>query len=559
MGATIMDTIDLEKLQITRAGLLPIAREYTKRLMIRETVNELVDSQMNLAPGDAICAMVIDAFSGRTPLCRFTDEINEQDSEILFGFPVNHEMFSETNLGRAMDRVYEAGAQRLFTEVSMKALSTFDIDAKAYHFDTTSVSVYGDYELQDEEPSNVTYGHSKAKRPDLKQFMVSMCCVERNIPIIGQVENGNASDKTLNNKLLSSASAYMARHGLETGASLHIADSAFVTALNLEKARDLKIDFLSRMPANFKECKRVIDEAVKKEIWQEVGILANDEGTIKKPSAYYRAQEGIVDVEGHSYRAITYHSSAYDKRRQKTIENQLKKDRTALEKTIHDSLLPAYKCRGDAESARKQMIKLASKSMHTIETEITETPVFERGRPKKGETRVARAFRYELSTTLHENPEKTKDLRTRAGCFVLLTSLNDKGRWSPSELLRLYKEQDGIEKNFGFIKDPAIINAIFLKKTSRIEVLGLVLLLALLIWRLIERDLRQHIKKTSTPLPGWKPKGTTRPTTFMMSIKFKQINVLTIDGVRRLARPLKPEQLKFLEALKLTPNIYTIP
>jgi len=44
-----------------------------------------------------------------------------------------------------------------------------------------------------------------------------------------------------------------------------------------------------------------------------------------------------------------------------------------------------------------------------------------------------------------------------------------------------------------------------------------------------------------------------------MSIKFKQINVLTIDGVRRLARPLKPEQLKFLEALKLTPNIYTIP
>ncbi len=59
-------------------------------------------------------------------------------------------MFSETNLGRAMDRVYEAGAQRLFTEASKTASSTFYIDAMAYHFDTTSVSVYGDYELQDQ-------------------------------------------------------------------------------------------------------------------------------------------------------------------------------------------------------------------------------------------------------------------------------------------------------------------------------------------------------------------------------------------------------------------------
>jgi len=312
------------------------------------------------------------------------------------------------------------------------------------------------------------------------------------------------------------------------------------------------------MPANFKECKRVIDEAVEKDTWQEVGILANNEGTAKKPSAYYRAQEGIVEVECYSYRAITCHSSAYDKRRQKSIEIQLKKDRTALEKTIQDSLLPVYQCHDDAEAARRQITKLASKSLHNIDAEITEPPVFKRKRPKKGEPRVAKEFRYELITTLNENPEKTKTLRTRAGCFVLITSLDDKDQWTPSELLRMYKEQDGIEKNFGFIKDPAIINAIFLKKTSRIEVFGLVLLLALLIWRLIERDLRQHIERTNTPLPGWKPKGTTRPTTFMMSIKFKQITVLTIDGVRRLARPLNSEQLKFLEALKLKLNIYTI-
>jgi len=117
-------------------------------------------------------------------------------------------------------------------------LSTFGIDARAYHFDTTSVSVYGDYELQGEEPPKITFGHSKAKRPDLKQFMVSMCCVERNIPIIGKVENGKASDKTLNNELLSSASAYMARHGLEKGASLHIAELRICICSKPQKIKD---------------------------------------------------------------------------------------------------------------------------------------------------------------------------------------------------------------------------------------------------------------------------------------------------------------------------------
>jgi len=53
------------------------------------------------------------------------------------------------------------------------------------------------------------------------------------------------------------------------------------------------------------------------------------------------------------------------------------------------------------------------------------------------------------------------------------------------KLLRMYKEQYGIEKNFGFLKDPVIVNRKKKKKAERIEVLGLILLISLLIWRLI--------------------------------------------------------------------------
>ena len=44
------------------------------------------------------------------------------------------------------------------------------------------------------------------------------------------------------------------------------------------------------------------------------------------------------------------------------------------------------------------------------------------------------------------------------------------------ELRSLYKSQIGIEKNFGFLKNPVIVNIIFLKNAKRIEFLGFVLL-----------------------------------------------------------------------------------
>ena len=42
---------------------------------------------------------------------------------------------------------------------------------------------------------------------------------------------------------------------------------------------------------------------------------------------------------------------------------------------------------------------------------------------------------------------------------------------------------------------PGIVNSIFPKKNERIEVLGMVLLISLFIWRLIERSMRQHIEE----------------------------------------------------------------
>jgi transposase len=126
-------------------------------------------------------------------------------------------------------------------------------------------------------------------------------------------------------------------------------------------------------------------------------------------------------------------------------------------------------------------------------------------------------------------------------------------------LLRAYKEQHGIERNFSFLKDPLIVNDLFLKKPGRIETLGAIILIALLVWNLIEHVLRQYVIIHDVNLPGWDNKKTRRPTSFMMSTKFMGIQIIRIGCARRLARPLSDVQFMYLKAMGLTEQSLIMP
>jgi transposase len=203
----------------------------------------MVNSQMELNPGLAVLAMVLDTLSGRSPLYRLSEFFEEKDTEMLLGADIEPERFCDYNLGRSMDKIYETGTQKIFSQLADNALKVFHVDPWRLHFDTTSVSVFGDYDLID-PPFEITYGHSKDKRPDLKQFLISMLCVDRNIPILGATKDGNASDKALNNELLTTISKHMADHGLSPGAYVYVADSAFVTVPQILKREQLCRDFI---------------------------------------------------------------------------------------------------------------------------------------------------------------------------------------------------------------------------------------------------------------------------------------------------------------------------
>jgi transposase len=554
-----MQPLKTDQMIFTDLRHMPIVKAYANKIGLVDTVDKMVDSHMELSPGLAVLAMVLDTLSGRSPLYRLSEFFEEKDTEILLGADIEPERFCDYNLGRSMDKIFETGTQKIFSQLAHNALKVFHVDPRRLHFDTTSVSVFGDYDLVD-PPFEITYGHSKDKRPDLKQFLISMLCVDRNIPILGTTKDGNASDKTLNNELLTTISKHMADHGLSPGAYVYVADSAFVTEDNLKKADANQTWFLTRLPATYNECGRVIQDAVTKDQWVDIGPLAEGSSSAKRPAAHYRAYDSTVELYGKTYRAIVVHSSAHDKRRHKRIDRLLKKDRKQLEDACKKATTTAYYCHEDAQAAGEKLIRNSGCRYHQLQIQIEKVPKYPRGRPPKDKPREVLRYEYQLITTIHQDDEKVTPLRDQAGCFVLLTNLLDQqADWPSRELLSLYKSQIGIEKNFSFLKDPVIVNSIFLKKAERIEVLGLVLLVSLLIWRLMERTMREYVQANDCTLPGWVRRRTKKPTAFMMTTKFAQVMLVTIGGLRQLTKPLKPIQLEYLKALNITPDEFISP
>jgi transposase len=257
---------------------------------------------------------------------------------------------------------------------------------------------------------------------------------------------------------------------------------------------------------------------------------------------------------------VVVHSSSQDQRRQKPLERELQASYTTLEATVREVARQEYCCHADAEAAAATLQALQS-SYHWVEVGVEERPRYGPGRPRLKQPRVVKALRYGLQVTLHERAEVIDRKVQEMGCVVLLTNVPPEGEMAhrAGEGLRAYKEQHGVEQNFAFLKDPIIVNSLFLKKPERIEALGLVLLLALLLWRLVERALRAHVETTGSTLTGWDKKETQKPTAFMMMTKFAAVMVIKGGGQRQLAHPRSTIQQQYLLALRVPATYFTAP
>ena len=516
----------LNDLQIDTYGFLPVAAAYCNTIGLKDLINKLVPTEMDLTLGITVQAMVLDILSGHSPLYRVNSFVEEQDTELLLGEKVKKNLFNDTNIGRVLEKIYNVGTSKILGEFGVKVSEIFQLDTSIISYDTTSTNVWGEYSNYGKERTDnvpkIVCGYSKDHRSDLKQFMTELLCVERGIPIFGKTLDGNSSDKTSNNNLLTNVSSLMAKHGVKEGAFIYVADSAMITKDNLKVIN--KNLFVSRLPSIYNCCKNAVTEAIKKDNWVEIGQVAELISKSKKPQASYKFQETKVMLYGKEYRAIVIHSDFYDKRKLKAIDKKIEKSKKELISQVNKETM-IFSCEKDAQVAEKKLNKMST-LFHELETEIVtiETPA--PGRiPKNGKRKMMTKF--EVKYTIKEKSKLVEATKEEAGCFVLISNTPATGKdvLDGEQLLKIYKGQYGVENCFAFIKDPLIVNDIFLKKAERIDVLGMIIIIALTIWRLMERSLRAWVTNNEEQLPGWVNRKTDKPTTFMVSKYISGIQV----------------------------------
>jgi hypothetical protein len=198
---------------------------------------------------------------------------------------------------------------------------------------------------------------------------------------------------------------------------------------------------------------------------------------------------------------------------------------------------------------------------HRLDVSVEERPVYGRGRPSAHQPHPVKALRSRLNTTIQPHTERIRWTEEEAGCFVLRTNVPMGGTLAhrARDILPVYQEPHGTEPNDGFLKDPVMVNSLFLKTPERIAALGFVLWLSLLLWRLMERQMRAHVESTGAPVMGWDKQTTERPTTCMMMTTCAGVLVLKGGPPRQLARPLSAVPTPYLVARRVPVTCCTLP
>jgi transposase len=508
----------------------PLVRGLCDQLELVRIIDDMADwddHRAKLSPGQRIQALILGMFMRQRPLYRVHESFRRTDVELLLGQGVTVDDLNDDAFGHALDKLYDAGAAAVYSALCARVAVLEDVRRDFLHWDSTTRSVFGAYDEPGEEDAvHVTYGHSKAHRPDLKQIVLTLLANREGMPLWGTVENGNASDKKLNGEVLDQIRK--AFSPAEIRSTTYVADSAFATKENLAKAAEVGLGFLTRLPETFGAAPEAKVKAWAEDRWVRIGKVAE-----RREATTYQASEQEGEIDGRRYRLVVYRSAQLQGRKEKALERDLCAEKEQLEEAAGRLTRHPFVCREDAEAQARGFVKMHAQALHEIDWEIVEETVRDkrsrRGRPRRGEEPTYHTDYWLRLRAGARKEDEVRRERERRSAFVLVTT-TAREQADARELLLEYKQQGSIERRFAFMKDPEVVDSFFVKKPERVEALGYVLLMVCLLFSVLER----RVRRTGRPLPTLSRKDVRNPTGLEI---LRNLSVLVIemdDGQRQL-------------------------
>jgi transposase len=534
------------RLRGLRVGALPILNRFIERMGLEE---ELTLALKNPGYADALLALIKNILVERNALYAVGEWVALYDVGL-----VAQGKIGDDKLGRALDRLFAADRATLQTRIVLAVINGFDLKMEQIHNDTTSVMVRGAYNGQNAKAVQLKRGHSKERRPDLKQLVYSLCVTaDGAVPVHFKAYDGNQTDDGIHletwNRL---------RTLLQHPRFIYVADCKLCTEKNLRTIDAERGFFVTIVPKTRSEVATFTDAVLAGDVrWEE--ILRKRADRDEKAFDVIECAVGPYHLrEGFSLH--WYRSSQKKKRDEHDRNERIERTRERLE------TLDLKRMRGPKSEAaiRKRVDQILAQhhAEEWIAVEIKWDAVerfkaVTRGKPK-ADTNFRRIIQQVPRLHVSTNAENIAQSAAMDGIFPLTTNTKEK----PVDVFKIYKYQPRIEKRHALLKSTLEVAPIWLKKNSRIEALMFLEFVAQMVAALIERELRHKMIEKNIDLLCSLPEGraSRTPTIEQVLRLFENQNKHALyDGdrlIKQFADPLTPVQSKILQLLSIPTAVY---
>lgn len=489
---------------------------------------ELIDSRLPISEacgakvshGERVAAMIMNGLGFTdSRLYLFPEFLSDKPLDRLFNRHVQAEWFNDDASGRCLDAISAYGTTKLFTELSITVGQARGLLGKSAHIDTTTLSLYGDYEQPEmldsteENNSKIPWpkqGYAKSGRHDLKQMVLLLATTgAANFPLWMESHSGNASDQTT----MPEAAVKIRRFCQKLANApdfIYVGDSAIYANI-LQHSDDMF--WITRAPEKLKEVNTLVSTPEEDLSW----IQLNNG---------YSYSATTSDYKGVKQRWLLFFSEAAYHRECKTLDKKIQLEEVSQNKAWWHLSNRIFTCKDDAFNQAEMQKK--SLKFHDLVFSIVEVKKHaSKGRPKAGEGPETVGYQIEFSLSLNE--EKIVKMRARKGRFVLATNQLDENILPNESVLSEYKAQSGTERGFKFIKDDRFqVDSVFLKTPERIDALMMVMTLCLMVYGVSEYELHQSLQEKEETIPSQTKKPTNKPSLQWVYFLFRVVNELRV-------------------------------
>ena len=501
-------------------GPLLLAWHFIRELDLVGTVDRALAQRgrSQLSAGEVAAALCCSRLCSPSPLYDVAGWASGAALQELLGIPAA--LLNDDRLGRALETL-AVYAETLRGALAARAIERFGVETGRLHVDLTTLRVAGAYE----HSALVAKGWAPERRVE-RQVRALQATSADGVSLYVRPDPGNAAEVAL-------IGASLERLRELAGPGLIVCDSACGHPKTLARIARSGLSFIVPLRASSGFRERFLAEGGH----AALGKLAYvSERERKRPQAlrtrYRGALRGwqITDRESGASIALRLayiHSSEEQRETAAARERALSKAEQALERLQRGLGGRHYKTRRQVEARVARILAGQLEGLITVKT-------------------ATRAGKPTLS--FHRDHDAIGNAALTDGVYALATNLT--GPLSAQRVLRLYKGQQIVERRHRDYKQTLKVRPIFLHNDDRIYALTSIVGIALLIFGLIETQLRKALDDREL-IPGLLPEGrAAKPTGRNVLGAFQGLGLTYTPQGIRLDR-LTHTQRRILELLEI--------